>query len=119
MPQVVEANAANACFSDEFIEEAVQISRLDHRADRRGKDQAGVDPGRSKRKGFGSLICAVGSKHLGLGCRKRNCATRLARLWRTEHETHLGQPLHVLPDVENATFQVDIVPTEGEQFALS
>jgi hypothetical protein len=34
VPQVVEANAANACFGDEFIEEAVQIARFDHRADR-------------------------------------------------------------------------------------
>ena len=27
MPQVVEANAADACFGDELIEEAVQIAR--------------------------------------------------------------------------------------------
>jgi len=113
-----QANSAHACFGDEFIEEAVQISRLDHRADRRGKDQAGIDPGRSKRKGFGSLICAVGSEHLRRGRRKRNCATRLVRLWRTEHKAHLGQPLHVLPDVEHTTFEVDVVPTEGEQLAF-
>jgi hypothetical protein len=30
---------------------------------------------------------------------------------------HLGQPLHVLPDMEHATFEVDVVPTEGERAA--
>jgi hypothetical protein len=39
VPQVVEANAANACLGDQLVEEAVQISRLDHRADRRSEDQ--------------------------------------------------------------------------------
>ena len=34
VPQVMEADAANACFGDELIEEAVQIARLDHCADR-------------------------------------------------------------------------------------
>ena len=82
------------------------------------EDQAGVDPGRSKREGFGSLTRAVASEHLRRGCRKRDCAARLVRLWRTEHEAHLGQPLHVLPDVKHTTIEVDIIPTEGEQFAL-
>ena len=80
---VVKANAANACFGDEFIEEAVQIARLDDRADARRKDQSGVDPGRSKRKGFGSLICAVGSERLrppsGLGGQVRADYSELRR----------------------------------------
>ena len=37
MPQVVEANAAHACFGDEFIEEAVQMPA---RAERRSYDQS-------------------------------------------------------------------------------
>jgi hypothetical protein len=37
VPQVVEANAANTCLGDQLIEEAVQIARLDHRADGRGE----------------------------------------------------------------------------------
>jgi hypothetical protein len=90
VPQVVEANAANPCLGDQLIKKAVQIARLDHRAGSRGEDQAGVDPGWSKSKGFGSLICAVGSEYLRRGRGKRNCATRLIRLWRTEHKTHLG-----------------------------
>jgi hypothetical protein len=75
VPQVVEA--ANPCLGDQLVEEAVQIAWLDYGADRRGEDQAGIAPGRSKREGFRSLICAVGSEHLRRGCRKRNCATRL------------------------------------------
>jgi hypothetical protein len=38
---------------------------------------------------------------------------RLVRLRRTEDEAHLGQPLHVLPDVEQTTFQLHIVPMEN------
>jgi hypothetical protein len=66
-----ESECGDACFSDKFIEEAAQISRLDHCADRRGKDHAGVDPVRSEREGFGSVIWPVGSEHLCGRCRKR------------------------------------------------
>ena len=37
----------------------------------------------------------------------------LVRLWRTEDKAHLWQPLHILPDVEHATFEVDVVPKAG------
>jgi hypothetical protein len=80
-----ESECGDACFSDKFIEEAAQISRLDHCADRRGKDHAGVDPVRSEREGFGSVIWPVGfgaplrtlqEAEVGLGSTPRKTAAQ-------------------------------------------
>jgi hypothetical protein len=116
MPQVVEANSAHACFGDEFIEEAVQISRLDDRADfevktRPESTQAGQAQGLRQpdlRGGFGAPSLRPQEAEL--------CDAACSTL--EDRTAHLGQPLHVLPDVEHTTFEVDVVPTKGEQLAL-
>ena len=50
--QVVDADAANACFGDQLIDEAVQIARLDHRSDCRRRRPGRSRPTPGQARGF-------------------------------------------------------------------
>jgi hypothetical protein len=99
-------------------EEAVQISRFDDRADCRGEDQ-----GRSRPK----LVQVQGLRQpdsrggFGAPSLRLQEAELYGATCSTLEDRIRGPSLVVavrLPDVEHTIIEVDVVPTEGEQFAF-
>ena len=103
---------------DQHIKQARQVPRLDHRSDPGRKRETGVGPPRATSQLLGHLPSPMSPQDLHRRRWKRDRSPRPGRLRRSEHQA-LRKPLHVAAHVNQTILQINVLPSQGQQLALS
>lgn len=119
MPQVVKSDPPQTRCCHQQIKGAREVSRLDHRSDRRRKDQPRLLPAVTSCQPLRVLAVPMRKQSRQRRLRQRDSAPGPGRLPRAEHQALTPQPLHRLTHPHCAADQIDVAPAEGQQLALA